>query len=454
MLSGGNVTKEASVRARAGWNVVKKKGVQANRVFAAMGINVSELRRKNPVEQATLANRKGGAGLLLDVLVNAKDEDSDSDSSIDEEVKERRKVQNKLRGKPTAWSAIKQHVKPPQVNVNPEWQNLMDDTWREFMDEVKEKQAEEADAKMFRLNKVLYTEEEVTEWLLDAELDAQREGYFGEDRPDEAEIDMVIENICEHKIQQFKGDSDDEEEQEELDEIIETCRDIKGGVTKVQRFCNRELGWQNQTLRWQKRVSDATEKVEEELVVTHQVMSDISKKIGTGGGGLGAMKGVMRERLWATLQAKRALREALLHAPGLGRGGAALDILSGKKVSKWDDSGAPAAIKGGSSMKTNPLLAKLGGGGGGGGDGAAGGGGGLMSRWQLAKLGAQVEVAKKKPPSLAAMVLQLKLEAEQKRRKEKPKDLSKVRTNPVSLMRRHRVGKKEAEAKKQRLKGY
>ena len=55
-----------------------------------------------------------------------------------------------------------------------------------------------------------------------------------------------------------------------------------------------------------------------------------------------------------------------------------------------------------------------------------------MSRWQLAKLGAQVEVAKKKPPSLAALILQLKLEAEQKKRKEKPKDLSKVRTNPVN----------------------
>jgi hypothetical protein len=91
-------------------------------------------------------------------------------------VKQRRVVQNKLRAKPTAWSAIKQHVKPPQVSVNPEWQNLMDDTWREFMDEVKIKQSEESDAKMFRLNKVLYTEEEVTDWLEDADLDAQRLG--------------------------------------------------------------------------------------------------------------------------------------------------------------------------------------------------------------------------------------------------------------------------------------
>jgi hypothetical protein len=34
--------------------------------------------------------------------------------------------------------------------------------------------------------------------------------------------------------------------------------------------------------------------------------------------------------MWATLQAKRALREALLHAPGGGLGSAALEILVGK----------------------------------------------------------------------------------------------------------------------------
>ena len=65
------------------------------------------------------------------------------------------------------------------------------------------------------------------------------------------------------------------------------------------------------TLRWQKRVSDATEKVEEELVVTHQVMSDIAKKLGggaMGGGGLGAMKGIMRERLWWGLHKLNAVQ--------------------------------------------------------------------------------------------------------------------------------------------------
>jgi hypothetical protein len=113
--------------------------------------------------------------------------------------------------------------------------------------------------------------------------------------------------------------------------------------------------------------------------------------------------------LRATLQAKRALREALLHAPGLRRGGAALDILSGKKPGKWDDSDAPGAKAGGASaLKVNPLLAVLGGGAAGGSGAAAGGG--LMSRWQLAKLGAQVEVAKNKPLNFMAAVLQMKLE--------------------------------------------
>lgn len=457
-LSSGN-TAEASQRAKAGWAVVKKKGVQANNVFRAMGINLAELSRKNPMEQARLAMQKGGAGLLLDVMKTARDEDSDSDSSIDEDVKERRRQQNKLRGKPTAWSAIKQHVRPPVVNPNPEWQNLMDDTWREFMGEVKQRQADEAEAKMFRLNKVLYTEEEVLDWLEDAELDAQRTVY-GEDEehPGEEFINKVIKSICKYKVQQFQAeDSDEEEEQEELDELISQVRTIKDRLTKMRRFVKRELTWQGQTQKWQERVASATEKVEEELVVTHQVMSDIAKKVGAGGASVSQMKGLMRERMWATLQAKRALREALLHAPGMGRGGAALDILAGRKASKWDNSGAPAAAKGGAEgevMKTNPLLKRL---------ARKSGGpvteghrshGGLMTRWQLAKLGAQVEIAKNRPMDMLAAVRALKLDEEIKNRKEKPKDLSKARTNPVSSFRRHRIGKKEKEEAKKKLRAY
>ena len=56
-------------------------------VSTLTAVNLSELRRKNPMEQAAMASRKGGASLLLDVLVTAKDEDSDSDSSMDEDVK-------------------------------------------------------------------------------------------------------------------------------------------------------------------------------------------------------------------------------------------------------------------------------------------------------------------------------------------------------------------------------
>ena len=38
-----------------------------------------------------------------------------------------------------------------------------------------------------------------------------------------------------------------------MDELIEAARDIKAtAVGKMQRFIRRELGWQNQTLAWQK----------------------------------------------------------------------------------------------------------------------------------------------------------------------------------------------------------
>uniref|UniRef100_A0A7S0X414 Polycystin cation channel PKD1/PKD2 domain-containing protein n=1 Tax=Mantoniella antarctica TaxID=81844 RepID=A0A7S0X414_9CHLO len=427
-VGGTNVT--------AGWSTARRKAVGTSRMFNAMNVSISELRRKNPVEQAALASREGGASLLLDVLVTAHDDDSDSDSSVDEDVKSRRRVQNKVRGKPTAWNAIKLHTRPPQVNSDPQWQGLMDDVWREFMDEVKEKQATEADAETFRLNKVKYTEEEVTDCIMDAELDAQRAGYFGNARPSEEEVQRVADSICTNKIQQFKGDSDEEEEQEELDEITATCHYLKDSLSKVQRFCNRELGWQNQTLRWQSRVTDATVKVEEELVVTHQVMSDIATKAGKRSGllDLDAAKGIMRERLWATLQAKRALREALLHAPGLSRGGASLDA-----EDALDD--GPAALA--KSSKLMPQEGKVAS------TRRAG-----MSGWGLAKLVAQVEVEKSKPLSFMAALHAAKLEAEVQRRRDKPVDPARSRTNSVSLMRRHRVSKRISEAMKSRMKGY
>ena len=43
----------------------------------------------------------------------------------------------------------------------------------EVMDEVKRKQAAQGDEKMLCLNKVLYTEEEVSDLMHDSELDAQ-----------------------------------------------------------------------------------------------------------------------------------------------------------------------------------------------------------------------------------------------------------------------------------------
>lgn len=138
-------------------------------------------------------------------------------------------------------------------------------------------------------------------------------------------------------MQQFgAADSDEEEEEAELNQLIEMTRDIKdNAIGKMQRYIQREITWQQQTLAWQQRVTAATEKMEEELMMTHQTMSDLRKK--STAYGVGELAGeepvdhaVVRERMWATLQAKRALREALLHAPGGGLGSAALEILVGK----------------------------------------------------------------------------------------------------------------------------
>ena len=98
----------------AGWSTARRKAVGTSRMFNAMNVSISELRRKNPVEQAALASREGGASLLLDVLVTAHDDDSDSDSSVDEDVKSRRRVQNKVRGKPKTL-----HPKSRTLNPKP-----------------------------------------------------------------------------------------------------------------------------------------------------------------------------------------------------------------------------------------------------------------------------------------------------------------------------------------------
>ena len=53
----------------------------------------------------------------------------------------------------------------------------MDDSWNEFMSNVKDKQARKTSARMFRLRGLgLFTEAEVTQWLLDADDSAQKNG--------------------------------------------------------------------------------------------------------------------------------------------------------------------------------------------------------------------------------------------------------------------------------------
>ena len=261
-------------------------------------------------------------------MKTAEDVESDSDSSVDEEVKARRHKQHVIRGtaKPTAWAALKDHMVAPKVNANTEsqWQTLMDDTWGEFMVGIKARQRSKAEARMFRIKKALYTEEEVTEWLLDAEMEAKRGGYFGMKPPSKRVIKRIIDSVCDNKVQQFGAqDSDEEEEQEEMDEIIEAARDIKAAaVGKMQRYIRREIGWQTQTLAWQKAVTDATVKMEEELVMTYQVITDLAKRGGDAGG---FADPATRERMWATMQLRRGgLRRGFTRGGlrrGLRRGG-------------------------------------------------------------------------------------------------------------------------------------
>ena len=304
--------------------MVRQQAVKTSVLRKAMNVNVNELLTKDPAQQLLIAKETGGVGLLVDVMKTAEDVDSDSDSSVDEEVKARRHKQHVIRGtaKPTAWAALKDHMVAPKVNANTEsqWQTLMDDTWGEFMVGIKARQRSKAEARMFRIKKALYTEEEVTEWLLDAEMEAKRGGYFGMKPPSKRVIKRIIDSVCDNKVQQFGAqDSDEEEEQEEMDEIVEAARDIKAAaVGKMQRYIRREIGWQTQTLAWQKAVTDATVKMEEELVMTYQTIKILPSAAARRTTVIADP--AMRERMWATMQAKQALRAALQNtARGGGR---------------------------------------------------------------------------------------------------------------------------------------
>ena len=442
-------TPEASARARERWALVRAKAVKSNIVLKAMGVNMNELRKQDPAQQLAMAREKG-FDAFVDVLTTTQDVDSDSDSSVDEEVKARRHKQNVLRGtaKPSAWSAIKEHSVAPKVSKpGSQWQTLMDDTWSEFMTTIKARQESKSEAKMFRIKDALYTEEEVTEWLLDADLEARRNGYFGMPPPSKRVIKRIVRSIVDSKVQQFDAaDSDEEEEQDEQDEIVEAARDIKAAaVGKMQRFVRREMGWQNQTIAWQKSVTEAVARMEEELVMTHQVMTDLAKR---GGGDAGAASDpAVRERMWATMQAKQALREALQNTPSAGRGGAALDAdAADPELDDADDAAAAApdvargslrdrwkaASSGGDSRSSSGGLADVARSAISGGSSSGGGAGGSVSG-EADGSGAGKPGAKSNKPAAAA---------------------AGERTTTTSSMRRHRAGKKEKAAKAARLKSY
>ena len=205
------------------------------------------------------------------------------------------------------------------------------------MAEVKLKYASDAQANMLTLDKILYTEEEVGDWMQDAELDARaravqpkHEAPQGEEEEEEeeeeeqeeeaphmtsphlteeagraergltarergrrAEVEGFIESICDNKVQQFAaGGSDGEEEEDEKEEELDSVqrmvqqmmRDIKrADLGKLRRFVARETTLQETTLRWQQRVAVAQTRVEEELAATEILVAEM---IAAGGGGM------------------------------------------------------------------------------------------------------------------------------------------------------------------------
>ena len=373
----------------------------------------------------------------MDVLKTAEDVDSDSDSSVDEEVKARKHKQHVIRGtaKPTAWSAIKEHMVAPKVNsgntpAGAALQTLMDDTWSEFMVGIKTRQRNKAEARMFRIKKALYTEAEVTEWLLDAEMEAKRDGYFGNKPPSKRVIKRIIDSVCEHKVQQFGAqDSDEEEEQEEMDEIIEAVRDIKAAaVGKMQRFVRREIGWQTQTLVWQKAVTEATIKMEEELVMTYQVITDLQKR---GGDSSAIADPQMRERMWATIQAKQALRAALQNTPDAAAE-PELDESSEGEMDGSDDSASSSDEEEKSSPQKLVAGSKQ---------------GSLKDRW---KASSEIEGGSSGSVAGSAAV---GTEGKKPHAKAGPSDPN-ARTATTSSMRRHRAGKKAKEAKAAKMAAF
>ena len=111
------------------------------------------------------------------------------------------------------------------------------------MDEVKKKKADADDAKMLRLNGILFTEEEIDNMLQDAELDRQREKRSEEDAPSKDVLERIIKSVADNKIQQFKGDSDDEKEQAEEDEMVATTGDLTDACSKLKvRRCRLTSG--------------------------------------------------------------------------------------------------------------------------------------------------------------------------------------------------------------------
>ena len=160
--------------------------------------------------------------------------------------------------------------------------------------------------------------------------------------------------------------------------------------------------------------------------MTYQTMEDLAKR--GGGDAAGVMDPAMRERMWATMQAKQALREALQNTPSAGRGGAALD--------PEDDDDAGRETEASPDPTADPEETRA----------------SLRNRWKTAK-GDSGDVAGSAAGASASGSVAGSVSARGKRAETKS-SVNSERTVTTSSMRRHRAGKKEKAAKAARLASY
>jgi len=119
----------------------------------------------------------------------------------------RNKFRAKVKGRTSAWAAIKKFAKPPAIHG--EWQAMLDEEWSEYMREIKQQKAETDDASVMRLDDgELHTAEEVEGYIHSAEAARRAARRREAEAPSAARVQRMVQSITANKIQQFKQDSD------------------------------------------------------------------------------------------------------------------------------------------------------------------------------------------------------------------------------------------------------